>query len=66
MTANGADFKELVPEFFMPGDGAFLVNRHCLALGTRQNGCVWQGLEPRCRARAESERRSVLRVPFTC
>ena len=39
VTANAADFKELVPEFFLPGDGAFLVNRHRLALGTKQNGC---------------------------
>ncbi len=40
VTANAADFKELVPEFFLPGDGGFLVNRHRLALGTKQNGCV--------------------------
>ncbi len=29
-----------MPEFFLPGDGAFLVNRHRLALGTKQNGCA--------------------------
>uniref|UniRef100_A0A061R8P8 Beach domain-containing protein n=1 Tax=Tetraselmis sp. GSL018 TaxID=582737 RepID=A0A061R8P8_9CHLO len=34
---NHADVKELIPEFFLP-DSSFLVNRHGLALGRRQNG----------------------------
>jgi len=39
VTSNASDVKELVPEFYLPG-GAFLLNRHKLALGSRQNGCV--------------------------
>lgn len=38
-TSAPADVKELVAEFFLPG-GAFLINRHKLALGSRQNGCA--------------------------
>ena len=38
VTGNAADFKELIPEFFLPSSGAYLVNRHKLALGTRQDG----------------------------
>ena len=34
-----ADVKELLPEFFLPG-GAFMLNSHNLALGSRQNGCA--------------------------
>ena len=40
VTGGAADFKELIPEFFLPGGGAFLVNRRKLALGTRQDGCA--------------------------
>lgn len=33
------DVKELIPEFFL-SDSSFLVNKHGLPLGTRQNGAV--------------------------
>ena len=32
------DLKELIPEFFLPGGGDFLVNAKNLPLGRRQNG----------------------------
>lgn len=35
---SNTDVKELIPEFFLPGDGDFLINSNNLPLGKRQNG----------------------------
>lgn len=35
---SNTDVKELIPEFFLPGDGEFLINSNNLPLGKRQNG----------------------------
>jgi hypothetical protein len=35
---SNTDLKELIPEFFLPGSGEFLMNGHHLPLGRRQNG----------------------------
>ena len=35
---SNTDVKELIPEFFLPGNGDFLVNTKNLPLGKRQNG----------------------------
>lgn len=35
---SNTDVKELIPEFFLPGSGDFLVNQNNLPLGKRQNG----------------------------
>jgi hypothetical protein len=35
---SNTDVKELIPEFFLPGNGDFLVNSKNLPLGKRQNG----------------------------
>jgi factor associated with neutral sphingomyelinase activation len=35
---SNTDLKELIPEFFLPGNGDFLVNSMHLPLGRRQNG----------------------------
>lgn len=35
---SNTDVKELIPEFFLPGPGDFLLNRKNLLLGRRQNG----------------------------
>ena len=41
------DLKELIPEFFLPGGGDFLVNAKNLPLGRRQNGrTVWPNETP--------------------
>ena len=46
---SNTDVKELIPEFFLPGTGDFLINSRHLPLGRRQNGqlvrcslaCCW-------------------------
>ena len=43
---SNTDLKELIPEFYLPGDGDFLVNGKLLPLGRRQDG--QQARTPRC------------------
>jgi factor associated with neutral sphingomyelinase activation len=35
---SNTDLKELIPEFYLPGNGDFLINSKNLPLGKRQNG----------------------------
>jgi factor associated with neutral sphingomyelinase activation len=35
---SNTDLKELIPEFYLPGNGDFLINSMHLPLGRRQNG----------------------------